>query len=159
MDILTSLEPVVLLSGTDPESVGAKVITLSLDEVGGQSLGPVAVKERQGGGVGRDGDTPQDRLGNDAPPSGLSLGNGLQEEGRGEQVFELGVFTVRGGNVAQKDRLDDAPTAPHGGDTGIVEVPVVDLGGLAHEHKALGVRDDLGGVKGLLKVATILAFS
>ena len=154
VNVLARLEPLVLLSGADTEGVGTKVVALGLDEVGGQSLGAVAVEERQGGGVGRDGDTPEDGLSNDAPPAGLGVGNGLQEEGRGQEVLELGVLAVSGGNVAQKDRLDDAATAPHGGDAGVVEVPVVDLGGLAHEHEALSVRDDLGGVQSLLQVAT-----
>ena len=48
--------------------------------------------------------------------------------------------------------LDNATTTPHGSDTGVVQVPAVHLGGLAHEHEALGVRDDLGSVKSLLKV-------
>jgi hypothetical protein len=49
--------------------------------------------------------------------------------------------------------LDDAPASPHGSDTRVVQVPVVDLGGLTHEHESLSVRDDLGSVKSLLKVA------
>jgi hypothetical protein len=36
---------------------------------------------------------------------------------------------------------DDASSAPHEGDTGVVEVPLVLGGGLAHEHEALSVRD------------------
>ena len=48
--------------------------------------------------------------------------------------------------------LDDATTSPHGGDTGIVQSPVIDLGSLTHEHKALRVRDDLRSVKSLLEV-------
>lgn len=153
MNVLTRLETLILLSGPDAESVRAKVITLRLDKVGRESLGTVTVKERQGRGVGRDGDTPQDGLRDNAPPAGLSSSESLEEEGAGEQVFELRVFAVSGGNVGKEDRLDDAAAAPHGGDTGIVQLPAVDLGGLAHEHETLGVRDDLGGVKSLLEVA------
>jgi hypothetical protein len=56
-------------------------------------------------GVSRDGDTPQRGLGNDAPPSGLGVGEGLQEEGADEQVLELGVLTVSRGDIRQEDRL------------------------------------------------------
>lgn len=49
-------------------------------------------------------------------------------------------------------RSDDATSSPHEGDAGVVEVPLVLLCGLAHEHEALGVRDDLRGVQGLLEV-------
>jgi hypothetical protein len=45
--ILASLEPLVLHSGADAERVGAEVVTLSLDKVGGEGFGPVAVEERQ----------------------------------------------------------------------------------------------------------------
>lgn len=108
-------------------------------------------------------------LGNDSSPSGLGLGDGLQEEGRGQQVLEVRVLSVGSGDVGQEDGLyklawpalrvclgtylDDTTSSPHGGDTGVVEGPVVGLGSLSHEHEALGVRDDLRGVKGLLKVA------
>jgi hypothetical protein len=49
-------------------------------------------------------------------------------------------------------RLDDATTSPHLGDTAVVQVPSVFLGGLSEEDESLGVRDDLGGVQGLLEV-------
>lgn len=125
---------------------------MSLDEVGWESLGSVTVKEGQGGGEGRDGDTPEGRLSNDSSPSSLGTGNGLEEEGADEQVLEFGVLSVGGGNVGQEDRLDDTSTSPHGSDTGVVEGPVVDLGGLSHEHESLSVRDDLGSVKSLFEV-------
>ena len=105
MDVLTRLKPLVLLSGTNAEGVCTKVVTLSLDKVGGQGLGPVAVKERQGGGVGRNGDTPEDGLGDDSPPSGLSLSERLEEEGAGQQVLKLRVLAVGGSDVGQEDRL------------------------------------------------------
>jgi hypothetical protein len=110
-------------------------------------------------------------LGNNSPPTGLSLGNGLQEEGRNEQVLQLGVLSVGSSDVGQEDglgistascflcwtHLDDTSSSPHGSDTGVVEGPVVGLGSLSHEHETLSVRHDLGGVKGLLKVAMLSA--
>lgn len=127
-------------------------VTLSLDEVGGEGLGSVTVKEGQGGGERWDGDTPEGRLSDNSSPSGLGLGDGLEEEGADEQVFELRVLSVGGGNVGKEDRLDDTSTSPHGSDTSVVEGPVVDLGGLSHEHESLSIRDDLGGVKSLFEV-------
>lgn len=44
---------------------------------------------------------------------------------------------------------DDATAAPHESDAGVVELPLVLLGGLAHHHESLGVGDDLGGIEGL----------
>ena len=37
-------------------------VSLSLDEVGGEDLGAVAVEEGEGGGEGRDGDTPETEM-------------------------------------------------------------------------------------------------
>jgi len=152
VDVLSRGESIVLLSWSDSEGVGTEEVSLSLDEVGGEGLGTVAIEEGERGGVRRDGDTLEGRLSNDTPPSWLSLGNGLQEEGADEQVLELWVLTVRGGDVGQEDTLDDASTSPHGSDTSVVQLPAVDLGGLSHEHESLGVRDDLGSVKSLLEV-------
>lgn len=47
VDVLAGLETLVLHSGADTEGVGAEVVTLGLDEVGGEGLGPVAVEEGQ----------------------------------------------------------------------------------------------------------------
>ena len=59
------------------------------------------------------------------------------------------------GNIARRIAyLDDASTSPHGGNTSVVQLPVVDLGSLSHEHETLSIRDDLGSVKGLLEIAT-----
>ena len=66
------------------------------------------------------------------------------------------VVLERLGDVAKEDGSDDAATAPHQSDAGVVERPAVLLGGLAHEHEALGVRDDLGRVQGLLEVVNEL---
>jgi hypothetical protein len=59
--------------GKDLEGVGTEVITLSLEEGGRETLGPVAVVEGEGGGESGSGDTPECGLGDDPPPSGLGL--------------------------------------------------------------------------------------
>jgi hypothetical protein len=76
----------------------------------------------------------------------------LVEEVVEEQVLEVRLVMVDRGDVLKEDGSDDAPTAPHEGNGGVVELPLVVSGGLLHEHKALGVQDDLGGVESLLKV-------
>lgn len=58
MDVLAGGGGLTLESWLDSEGVGTEEVSLGLDEVGGESLGSVTVEERQGGGVGRDGDTP-----------------------------------------------------------------------------------------------------
>jgi len=136
----------------DLPGVGTEVVTLGLEEVGGEDLGAVSVEEGEGGGEGRGGDAPKSGLGDDAAPSRLGLVDGLVEEVVEEQVLELGVLGVSVGDVTKEDTADDASSAPHEGDSGVVQVPLVLLGGLTHEHESLGVRDELGGVEGLLEV-------
>lgn len=145
---------------------------LGLEEVGGDDLAPVAVEECKRCAECGDGDTPDHRLRDDAPPAGLRLVDSLVEEVVEQQRLELVVLLVRSGDVTEEDGLDDAAASPHLRDTGVVEVPVelikietsdgsVEkqlqrvaylLGGLTHEHEALSVGDDLRRVEGLLQV-------
>jgi hypothetical protein len=48
--------------------------------------------------------------------------------------------------------LDDATPTPDAGNTCVVQVPAELLGSLTHEYEALCIRDDLGGIEGLLQV-------
>jgi hypothetical protein len=48
--------------------------------------------------------------------------------------------------------LDDATPTPDAGNTCVVQVPTKLFGRLTHEHEALRIRDDLGGIEGLLQV-------
>ncbi len=52
----------------------------------------------------------------------------------------------------RKRAANDATAAPHEGDAAVVEVPLVLLGRRAHEHVALGVRDDFGSVEAFADV-------
>ncbi|KAI6770536.1 hypothetical protein HG530_005165 [Fusarium avenaceum] len=162
-DVTTTTSPVdvnvlafgVLVAGVlglDAEGVGTEVVTLSLEEVGGEVLGAVTVEPRQSGGEGGSRDTKEGSLGNDVSPAGLSLVDGLVEEVVEEKVLELRLLTVGVGNVLEEDGSDDAATSPHEGDGRLVELPVELASGLLHEHEALGVGDDLGSVKSLLEV-------
>jgi hypothetical protein len=152
VDILALGEGLAGVLGLDAESVGTEVITLGLEEVGGQVLRAVAVVEAESGGEGRSGDTPQSGLADDVTPAVLSVVNGLVEEVVEEQVLKVGVVAVSVGDVLEEDGADDAASAPHEGNGRLVELPVVLLGGVLDEHEALGVGDNLRSVKGLLKV-------
>jgi hypothetical protein len=55
--------------GLDAEGVGTEVVTLGLEEVGGQVLGSVSVVEGQGGAEGRGGNAPESTLGDDVSPA------------------------------------------------------------------------------------------
>ena len=138
--------------GLDVESVSTKVITLSLQQVGGQVLGAVTVEPRQGSGESGSRDTKLGRLGNNLSPAGLGLVDSLVEEVVEQQVGQVGLLAVGRGDVLEEDGADDAATTPHEGNGRLVELPAVLLGGLLHEHEALGVGDNLGGVQGLLEV-------
>ena len=105
MDVLAGLEALVLLAGEDLEGVGAEEVALALEEVGRERLGPVAVKEREGGRMGRDREAPDGRLGDDPPPAGLGVGDGLGEELVEQEVLELGVLLVSGGDVTKEDTV------------------------------------------------------
>lgn len=152
MDVLALGEGLAGVLGLDVEGVGTEVVTLGLEQVGGQVLGAVAVVEAEGGGEGGSRNTPEGSLADDVTPAGLGVVNGLVEEVVEEEVLEVGVVAVSLGDVLEEDGADDAATTPHEGDGGLVELPLVLLGGVLDEHEALGVGDDLGGVQGLLEV-------
>jgi hypothetical protein len=123
VDVLAGLEPLVLHSWSDSEGVGTEEVSLGLDKVGGQGLGSVTVEEGQSGGERWDRDTPEATqagsvgflsdvrnsysrgLSDNSSPSWLSGGNGLKEEGRDEQVLEVWLVSVGGGDVRQEDGL------------------------------------------------------
>lgn len=129
--------------------VRSKVISLRLQQVRRENSVSVPIKERQRGRDRRSRNPQKSALRNNVSPALRSLSHGLGKEGVKEQVLELGVLGVRSLDVTQEDRADNAASAPHKGNAGIVQVPAVLLGSLAHEHEALGVGDDLGSVEGL----------
>ncbi len=114
----------------DLEGVGTEVITLSLEQVGGQILGAVTVEPREGGGEGRGWDTEKGSLGDDVSPAWLSLGDGLVEETIEEEILKVVVSGVGGRDVLEEDGTDDASSAPHKGDGWLVELPLVLAGSL-----------------------------
>ena len=103
MNVLVEGQLLGLLSGDDSESVGTEVVSLGLDQRSGQLLGSVTVEEGQCGGEGRNGNTPQSGLGDDSPPSGLSLLDGVLEEVIEQERLELRVLLECLGDVGQED--------------------------------------------------------
>lgn len=144
------------LSWEHTESVGTEVVSLGLEETGGEDFCAVAVVEGQGSREGGEWDTEQDTLCNDSSPSVLSLVDGLVEEVVEEQVLELWGLAVGVGDVLEEDGSDDAATSPHGGNVAVVELPSLLLGCCVHEDEALRVGDDLGGIQSLLEVVNKL---
>jgi hypothetical protein len=142
MDILTDLVLRILKLRLDLEGVRAKVISLRLQQVGGQILGAVAVEPGERGGEGRGGDAEEGGLGDDVAPAGLRFVDGFVEEVVEEEVLEVVVGAVGGGDVLEEDGADDAASAPHEGDGGLVELPFVFFRGLE------GVRWDLESRRG-----------
>lgn len=103
VNILVEGQLLALLAGDDSEGVGTEVVSLGLDQGSGQLLSSVTVEEGQGGGEGRDGDTPQGGLGDDSPPSGLGVLDGVLEEVIEQQGLELGVLLEGLGDIGQED--------------------------------------------------------
>jgi len=130
VDVLTLGEGLAGVLGLDAESVGTEVITLSLQQVGGQVLGAVAVVEAEGSGEGRQRDTPDSRLADNVAPAALGGVDGLGEELIEQQVLEVGVVAVGVGDVLKEDGADNAATTPHEGDGRLVQLPVVLLSSL-----------------------------
>ena len=105
------------------KSMGAKVISLSLEHVGWQILGSIAIVPAQSSSESRSWDTPQSTFANDVSPSRLSLVNGLVEEVIEQQIFQVRIVAVCAGDVLEKDRSDDAATSPHQCNRWLVELP------------------------------------
>lgn len=135
MDVLALGEGRAGKLGLDTEGVSTEVVTLSLQQVGGQVLGAVAVVEAQRGGEGRDGDTPESSLADNVSPAVLGIVDGLGEELVEQQVLELGVLAVSVGDVLQEDRADNATATPHESDGGLVQLPAVLLGSLFRKRQ------------------------
>ena len=78
---------------------------LCLKQVGGNNSTAVPVEESESGAEGRGGDTPEDSLSDDAPPSWLCLVDSLVEEVVKEEGFKFRVLPVSVGDVTKEDTL------------------------------------------------------
>lgn len=132
--------------------VGAEVVPLGLEQVGGEPGRGVAVEVAEGGGEGGHRDAGLDSVSHHLPPRGNQALDGLTEVPVQQQILQPGVLVVGLLDLPQEHAADDAPAPPHQGDAPVVQVPAVGLGGGAHQGVALGVGDDLAGVEGLADV-------
>lgn len=103
MDILAFLVLLASVLRLDTEGVGTEVITLSLEQVGGEVLGAVSVVETQGSAESWGGDTPKGSLADNVSPAVLGIVDGLGEEVIEQQVLEIWVVAVGVGDVLQED--------------------------------------------------------
>ena len=129
--------------------VSAEIVSLALQQIGGEGLRAVAVVVGQSRHEGR---SRQARLGRQADnpaPMRLSLPDLPVKVGIQHQVDQVGIARVGLGNLLQEPRPNDAPAPPDPGDGGEVQLPSVLRLGLAHELKTLGVGADLGAVEGV----------
>jgi len=90
VDVFAGLKLGVFLSGEDTESVGTEVVTLSLEDIGRNDLAPVTVQEGESCREGRGGNTPENCLSDDAPPTGLSLVDGYESGVRKGLLISIG---------------------------------------------------------------------
>ena len=116
--------------GLDLEGVCTEIVALGLQQVGGKIGGAVTVEEAEGSREGRQRDSPKSGLGHDISPAGLGLVDGLVEEVAEEEVLQVVVLAVGGGDVLEEDGADNAASAPHEGDGWLVELPLELLGSL-----------------------------
>lgn len=123
--------------------VCTKIIPLGLNEISGQDLRSISVKEGKGSGEAGRGNAQEDGIGDHLPPRGLTLGNLSAEKVIEEEIVQVAVFLKGSLDISQKDRANDAPATPHESNATIVELPVELARSLSQQHKALRVRNDL----------------
>jgi len=131
--------------------VRAEVVALGLQQVGRQARTAVAVEESECRGEGGHRNSGLDRPRHHGAPGFLVLVDEFFEEVIEQQVGQRRVFVVGRLYFPQELAPDDAAAAPHERDGAVIKSPFELPGRLAHEHEALGVRNDFGGVERLLK--------
>ena len=131
------------------EGMRAEKVSLRLDDVGRQRGASVAVVEGEGGGKGRRGNAGLDRGPDDFSPRRMTTGQSGAEEIVHQQRRQVGFGREGFLDVSQKDASNDATSAPHQSDPAVIQIPFHLFGRFSHEHEALGVRHDLGRVKGV----------
>ncbi len=114
----------------DLEGVGTKVISLSLEQVGGEILGTVTVEPAESGAESWGWYSQKSCLGNNISPARLCLVDSGLEEVIEEQILEIWVFTIGRSDILEEDGSDDATTTPHKSNGWLVQLPLVLLGSL-----------------------------
>ena len=91
VDVLTLGVSLARILRLDDEGVSTEVISLSLQKIGRQILGAVAVKECKSCAESRSGNARLDSVSNHISPSLLSIVDGLIEEVVEEQILQVRV--------------------------------------------------------------------
>ena len=129
--------------------VGAEIVPLGLQEVGGESLAAVAVVVGEGRAELRH-RQPHLRGDDDClPPGVLRLLGRFGKVAVEEQILQVFVLVERLFDPVQELGPNDAAAAPEHGTVAVVEGPVVFLGGRLKLDEALSVGADFGSVQGL----------
>ena len=113
--------------------VRAEVVALSLEKIGRKPSATVAVIVFEGGAEGRCRHAVHDGLSEHIPPALLGLGELVAEIRVEKDVGDVRILVESLLNLAEEDTADDASASPHEGDSTVVEIPPVLLGGCAHE--------------------------
>jgi hypothetical protein len=89
--------------GLDLEGMGAEIISLSLEQVGGQVLGAITVKPAEGSTKSWGRYAEKRSLGDNVSPTWLSLMNSFVEEVIKEKILKIWVFPVGGRDILQEN--------------------------------------------------------
>jgi hypothetical protein len=123
----------------------AEIVPLRLQQVRRQPPAAVAVEKRQRRVECRHWNAQLDGLHRHPPPGFLAALDHAAEVIVQQQVLQVWVLVEGLLDLPQEHRADDAAAAPHQRHPTVVQVPLVLLGSLPHQHEPLGVADDLGG--------------
>ena len=88
-------------------SMSSKIVSLCLEQVGGETSLAITVKITQCRTKYRNGKTKLDRGGNHTSPAGLCLLHRIPEEIIQEQIFQAGILIKRGLDIPQEPRAND----------------------------------------------------
>lgn len=123
--------------------MGAEIVALALEKIGGKASASVAVKVSQGGTEGWCWNTALYAERNDVAPMLLAVVQRVSEIGIEHQISQCRILCIGIGDLLQEPRANDAAASPDLSNGGEVKRPVVSLLCLGHELKSLGIGADL----------------
>lgn len=159
MNIFSFRQCVRLELWQNSECMCPEVVPLGLQQCCRETLRTIPVEPAQSSAEGWNGDSQSGGLSHNITPRGLRFVYCLIEEVIEQQVLQFLVlylsdsFVIRNGtlisfgDVAKEDRTNNATSAPHKGNSGVVEFPAIVMGGSTHKHKSLCVGDKLGCIE------------
>src|SRR5262245_42746213 len=103
--------------------MGAEVVALGLEEVGGESLAAITIVGGQGGVHGRQGGAGGERRGGGAAPARLAAFDLAAEIRIEQEIGELRIAVERLLDLAEERTANDATAAPHQRHASLVDLP------------------------------------